>query len=421
LVVLTGERLPPAAAAFPSVNGDVVALRWNTITNSVRVIGINGVDVGGPGSGLVDVAQPAISPDGTIVALRSDGRSASSTTDIWITDLEGSLTRKVPSTANAYWPAWSPDGSKLAFANAGGIWIVPVYGSAELQLVVDSGTAPDWSPDGTKIAFRRNGIWSVNVDGTNEVNLSGLSAWSRPEWSPDATKITFGAGGEYADVFVMNADGSGLTNLTNDPEVSEFDPAWSPDGSRIAYVRHPASALLSAAEIWTMDPDGSDAVQLTNNWGSESAVDWQSAHSVPDGVIRHPTLFSDVGDGILNRTGIEQTVTGRMVRQGQADFSIRIEADGPIPGTFLVKGCERRKDFAVTYWKTGTGDVTKSIKQGTYETGTLAEGQYEIIDLEMRALATADRGTTRSCTVTTTSSTETGMTDAVKAVAKIKG
>ena len=80
--------------------------------------------------------------------------------------------------------------------------------------------SPAWSPDGTKIAFqsRRKGKWdvySVHVDGTNQVNLTdNPSDDSLPNWSPDGSKIAFTQDGE---IYVMESDGSNQKNLTNDP------------------------------------------------------------------------------------------------------------------------------------------------------------------------------------------------------------
>ncbi len=79
------------------------------------------------------------------------------------------------------------------------------------------------------------------------------------------------------EIYVMNADGSNLLNLTNDP-LDDRTPAWSPDGSKIAFVRLKVINHISSNELYVMNADGSNPVKLTNNLNSESAVIWS-----PDG------------------------------------------------------------------------------------------------------------------------------------------
>ena len=103
---------------------------------------------------------------------------------------------------------------------------------------------PARSPDGTRVAFSsiRDGnleIYVMDADGGNPVNLTRDDAYDlAPAWSPDGRRIAFqrsGGGGRGPQIFVMNADGSGVERLTHDPQASwGLSPAWSPDGSSIA-------------------------------------------------------------------------------------------------------------------------------------------------------------------------------------------
>ena len=103
---------------------------------------------------------------------------------------------------------------------------------------------PARSPDGTRIAFSSVRDWNTEIyvmdaDGGNPVNLTRDDAYDRgPAWSPDGQRIAFersGGGGRGPQIFVMNADGSGVERLTHDPQASwGLSPAWSPDGSSIA-------------------------------------------------------------------------------------------------------------------------------------------------------------------------------------------
>ena len=144
---------------------------------------------------------------------------------------------------------------------------------------------PAWSPNGARIAFASDragnhlDIWTMNADGTGLANLTPLpdstesgEAGIEPSWSPDGSRIAYSYQG---DVWVMNSDGSSKTNLTHDPALSAAGnmPAWSPDGSKIAYVR--------GADVWPMNSDGSGEAPLTTTTGAggvEKYPDWS-----PDG------------------------------------------------------------------------------------------------------------------------------------------
>jgi TolB protein len=178
----------------------------------------------------------------------------------------------------------SPDGSKIAFVRdlpvgeyktRSKIFLINADGGDQVQL--SSGTTyernPDWSPDGSKIVFVGIGtsgtedIYTVNVDGTGLTQLTGNDpyTWGTPEWSPAGSKILLSAyngstGGTY-DVFVMNADGSGLKNLTNQPDFHDMEADWSPDGKEIVFVRSrdgDCTEGLRNRPVYTPDPREED-------------------------------------------------------------------------------------------------------------------------------------------------------------------
>jgi Tol biopolymer transport system component len=220
-------------------------------------------------------------------------------------------------------PAWSPDGTRIAFVSEGEIYVMNADGSARTRLT-DHGngfiqcTEPAWSPDGTQIAFQATGgseyisnIWVISVDGSREIRLAsepgcpGSAGDAAPAWSPDGAKIASestheGCGGERNwEIYVMNADGSGQVRLTHHSALDR-SPAWSPDGTRIAF----ASYRDGNYEIYVMHVDGTGLTRLTDHPAADGAPAWS-----PDGT---QIAFESNRDGnyeiyLMNADGSGQT------------------------------------------------------------------------------------------------------------------
>jgi Tol biopolymer transport system component len=139
---------------------------------------------------------------------------------------------------------------RIFYEHNGSVWSINPDGTAPTELVGNDDNNyeldPAISPDGTKVAYIYDEtIWVMHSDGTNPRQLTDGGAEQQesdfdPAWSPDGKKIVFARiepGSSHADLWVMNADGSGQTNLTNTPGNWEDSPAWSPDGLEIAYYR----------------------------------------------------------------------------------------------------------------------------------------------------------------------------------------
>ena len=151
---------------------------------------------------------------------------------------------------------------------------------------------PAWSPDGTKIAFvsDRDGngeIYVMNADGSHPTNLTNTSGGDdTPAWSPDGTKIAFVSDRDgNAEIYVMNADGSHPTNLTN-TSGGDDTPAWSPDGTKIAFV----SDRDGNAGIYIMNVDGSNATKLVGNVNGHFRLTWSPA--MTHRLLQHPDCTS---------------------------------------------------------------------------------------------------------------------------------
>jgi Tol biopolymer transport system component len=190
------------------------------------------------------LAGPSIS-DAEIYLMEPDGSGVRELTD-------ASADGKVAAE-----PAWSPDGSKIAFvlstpehlgayAGDGDIYVMNADGTGLTKLTDGLDAAhPAWSPDGSRIVFVRDqgsSLMIVNADGSDptEVRLDGKAfpPYQGPAWSPDGTRIAFQAspsqGVDTNSVYLANVDGTQTTRITHG--LSDGSPAWSPDGTTLAYA-----------------------------------------------------------------------------------------------------------------------------------------------------------------------------------------
>lgn len=253
----TLRRLAPGAD--PAWSSDGRRLAYVARSGSLATIGADGTDMrvlevaGLPPDHRGRILQPAWSPDGSTIAFGT-------VEGLHVVPATGGPAQLVAAAFEAA-PSWSPDGSMLSFVGSGSsVEIVRADGSGRRAIPGARsypGRRVGWSPDGATLAFgdaQTGGIATVGLDGRPPrqiVPYPGGSETADAVWSPDGRRIAFVD--NNTDVCVVNADGSGLGRLTYAPmDAANVDPAWQPLPSGAAPAGPPGSRP-GPVENWDRD------------------------------------------------------------------------------------------------------------------------------------------------------------------------
>jgi Tol biopolymer transport system component len=232
--------------------------------------------------------QPAISPDGKLVAY------SASTADgfkIFVRQVDGDRPTLVGGDlhdGDQLYPQWSPDGARVLFAALRGVYVVHALGGTpKLLFEVNRGdeasfgavggiaTTPSWSPDGRRIAYAdATGIWIRAVAGGEPKLVFGRHLVYDPVWSPDGERLVFvdGRAPTFANVstttvWVISQSGGDRTRVSDSVHVNT-SPTWAPDGKSLLFVSNRGGAFDVYQQALRGNAPSGDPVRLTTNLGA---------------------------------------------------------------------------------------------------------------------------------------------------------
>ena len=223
------------------------------------------------------IAEFALSTGGTWIAWeeRCGGGCQITESGLWVGGADGSTIRLTPAVAppgpypygSQIW-AWSTATEQLAFVTgrpglAELVLFDPATGERTSVTTVDEISALSWSPDGTAIAIASpsSGVSIIDLTTGRSTSITRIGTVEDHDlsWSPDATRLLVASQGR---IIVVNADGSDQRVLVDHGAVGPGAPAWSPDGTRIAYLGESGSGRRASPEVWVIAADGSDATRV---------------------------------------------------------------------------------------------------------------------------------------------------------------
>ncbi len=372
------ERLPSFVPVYDgdpawSPDGMKIAFTSNRdYTFALYTMNADGSNVQLVTDQVQDPGRPSWSPDGRKIAFSGGVRIViglnQPSADIYLVNVDGSALTKLTSSVYNESPTWSPDGRQIAFSSnrdgAHKIYVMNADGTNQ-HAIAERGTQPSWSPDGSKILFVGGPgdatqcgavsgslyceqLYSVSPDGSDLTQLTHYAAsYERPKWSPDGTKIVFARnltiitiyddplfGGRAITqhgytIFVMNADGTNQTNISNreaGPAVVDAQADWQPLPGA-ANQPLPSVLSFSASSYSAYEDSGSIQIIVKRTGNLNEAVSCDYA-SVADSTIVLP-YFAPAFGMLSFAPGetmkkIAVPLTDSAYAQGDVSFKIKL-------------------------------------------------------------------------------------------------
>lgn len=219
-------------------------------------------------------------PDDTLLLVVSEAGSP----EIRMVDLATGAQARLTNTVGATYPDISRDGSKIVFVRNGNIFSVNKFGGNLTQLTFDGqNIQPAWSPDGTKITYisysSERDVMQMNADGSGVTQLTDdTNQNENPSYSPDGSKVIFAVrSGSNRGVYEVNVSSLAITTLYQNPNlILVNEPEYSPDGTRISFYRWLTGG---SEEVVTMNLDGTNETVINNivnglgiTWGKTGRI-----------------------------------------------------------------------------------------------------------------------------------------------------
>jgi WD40 repeat protein len=235
---------------------------------------------------------PKWSPDGERMVFGRSDSSGGGNVDLYLVNADGTgeirLTNTGAGGRNNTDPIWSSDGTRIAFWSSreglgnGDIFVMNADGSNETNITNCSPRSPSGpaGPPCDRIVYAYDGnIYTINFDGTDQTQLttnggpnSSQPRNERPSWSPDESQIVFYSTRDgNGEIYVMDADGDNQVNLTNEPE-HDAAPIWSPDGSQIVFYSRRNG--ITTTELFVMGNNGANPINLSNHSQRDEYPAW---------------------------------------------------------------------------------------------------------------------------------------------------
>lgn len=275
---------PPSPTPVPIAKYKLAFTKWDGSKHSVWTVNLDGTN---PKFLLDYAASPSWSPDGSQLAFYGEqgidhqASTGSGTDGIWTMGANGESPTQLIPEGSGHVVAWSPDGEIIAFDATRGsparrVYFVNPQGAS--QPFEALGEHPSFSPTGRQMAVKvcrpDCGIWIENPDDGNPRQLTAEGSDGLPAWSPDGTKIAFSRNVDgNVDIYTVNIDGSNLQQLTT-AAGNDSVPAWTPDSQQIVF----RSTRNNVWQIFIMRANGSNQRMIVDkvNAGDEWAFDRMS-------------------------------------------------------------------------------------------------------------------------------------------------